>query len=97
MLFNRAPADELASRRPSSLCVKGSELRALNREGARKAGWFDGSRPALFVGCGAVNTGERTEVSVRRLDLVSLEELKKLATGSAETVMVKRILGRMAS
>jgi hypothetical protein len=37
------------------------------------------------------------EVSVRRLDLVSLEELKKLATGSVETVRVKRILGRMAS
>ena len=37
------------------------------------------------------------EVSVRRLDLVSLEELKKLATGSIETVRVKRILGRMAS
>jgi hypothetical protein len=36
------------------------------------------------------------EVSVRRLDLVSLEELKKLATGS-ETVRVERILGRMAS
>jgi hypothetical protein len=37
------------------------------------------------------------EVSVRRLDLVSLEELKKLAIGSVETVRVKRILGRMAS
>jgi hypothetical protein len=37
------------------------------------------------------------EVSVRRLDLVSLEELKKLATSSVETVRVKRILGRMAS
>jgi hypothetical protein len=36
------------------------------------------------------------EASVRRLDRVSLEELKKLATCS-ETVRVKRILGRMAS
>jgi hypothetical protein len=34
---------------------------------------------------------------VRRLDLVSLEEMKKLATGSVETVRVKRILGRMES
>jgi hypothetical protein len=31
------------------------------------------------------------------IGLVSLEELKKLATGSVETVRVKRILGRMAS
>jgi hypothetical protein len=30
---------------------------------------------------------------VRRLDLVSLEELKKLATGSVKTVRAKRILG----
>ena len=37
------------------------------------------------------------EVSVRRLDLVSLEELKKLATGSVETAWFKRILGQMAS
>jgi hypothetical protein len=37
------------------------------------------------------------EVSVRRLDLASLEELKKQATGSVETVRVKRILGRMTS
>jgi hypothetical protein len=34
------------------------------------------------------------EVSVRRMDLVSLEEMKKLATGSVETVRIK---GRMAS
>jgi hypothetical protein len=39
----------------------------------------------------------RPEVSVRPLYLVSLEELKKLATGSVETVKVERILGRMAS
>jgi hypothetical protein len=37
------------------------------------------------------------EVSVRRLDLVSLEELKKLATGSVAAVRVKSILLRMAS
>jgi hypothetical protein len=30
-------------------------------------------------------------------DLVSLEELKKLAAGSVEAVRVKRILGRMES
>src|SRR6478752_2524449 len=35
------------------------------------------------------------EVSVRRLDLVSLEELNKLATGSVETVRDKSILGRI--
>jgi hypothetical protein len=37
------------------------------------------------------------EASVGRLDLVSLEDLKKLAFGSVETDRVKRILGRMAS
>jgi hypothetical protein len=37
------------------------------------------------------------EVSVRRLDLVSLEELKDVATGSVETVRAKTTLGRMAS
>jgi hypothetical protein len=37
------------------------------------------------------------KVSMRGLDLVSLEELKTLATGSVERVRVKRILGRMAS
>jgi SNF2 family DNA or RNA helicase len=37
------------------------------------------------------------EVSVTRLELVKLEDLTKLATGSAETSRVKRILARMGS